>query len=66
MVIMPSTVGWIMVRSVSGDYSEPRLTIGLCEMLKNLEISFKPLKVFKIFRFCYHVYIYALKKRYYN
>lgn len=59
MVIIPSTVGWMMVGSVSGDYSEPRLKIGLCDMLRNLEISFKPLKIFKIFYFAI-IFIYML------
>lgn len=51
----------MMVGSESGDCSEPRLAIGLCDMLRNLEMSFKLLKVFKRFWFCFYVYICAFK-----
>lgn len=48
-----------------GDYSEPRLALGLGDMLRNSEIYFQPLQVFKDFGFAF-MFIYVLLKTDYN
>lgn len=52
-----------MVGSMSGDYSESRLALGLGDMLRNSEIS---IQVVKRFWFYFYVYMCAFKNKNYN